>query len=107
MMRLSYMIRVTLQPKFVSVQGDETPAATKSLANATRSGRLLLHDSRMHCRSCHAVLGIFDPSVKISRSCFTVERHGEIAECIGGMRGPVVHRVRLQGLKLVVIFGPV
>jgi hypothetical protein len=36
-----------------------------------------------------------------------VEREREVAERIGGVRGPVVHRARTQRLQLVVVFGAV
>ena len=36
-----------------------------------------------------------------------VEREGEVAERIGGVRGPVVHRPQAQRPQLVVVFGAV
>jgi hypothetical protein len=36
-----------------------------------------------------------------------VEREREVAQRIGGVRGPVVHRARAQRLQLVVVFGAI
>jgi hypothetical protein len=42
-----------------------------------------------------------------SLSASPVEREREVAERIGGVRGPVVHRARPQRLQLVVVLGAV
>ena len=57
--------------------------------------------------SHHAVLGIGDAPVEAAPAGLAVEAHGEIAEGVGGVRGPVVHRVRAQHRVLVVVLGAV
>jgi len=46
--------------------------------------------------SHHAVLEIGDPPVEAAAAGLAVEAHGEVAEGVGGVRGPVVHRMRPQ-----------
>src|ERR1700704_1034265 len=48
---------------------------------------------RLPLPSHHSVLRIIDPPVEIAGAALAVERHGEVAERVGGVRAPIVHRV--------------
>jgi len=57
--------------------------------------------------SHHAVLRIVDAAVEAASPALAVERQGEVAEGVGGVRAPVVHRVRAQHRVLVVVLGAI
>src|SRR5262245_58063178 len=54
-----------------------------------------------------AVLRIGNPPVKPALPRPPVERHGEISERVGRVRGPIVHRMGPQRLQLVVVVGAI
>ena len=51
------------------------------------------------------MLRIVNPPEESARTAPLIERHGEVAEGVGGMRAPVVHRVRAQHRVLLVVLG--
>ena len=53
-------------------------------------------------RSDHPLLRIFDAAVEAGLRRLAVEGEREVAERVGRVRGPVVHRLRPQRLQLVV-----
>ena len=59
------------------------------------------------CGSHHALLRIVDVAVEAAGAGLAVERHGEVAERVGGVRAPIVHRVRAQDRALMVVLDAV
>src|SRR5579883_528779 len=57
--------------------------------------------------SHHAVLRIIDAPMKSAGSDLPIERHGEIAEGVRRVRGPVMHRMRPQHCVLFIALGAV
>ena len=56
-------------------------------------------------RSDHPLLRIFDAAVEAGLRRLAVEGEREVAERVGRVQGPVVHRLGPQRLQLVVVCG--
>src|SRR5262249_12925560 len=96
------------KPDICALMSTHPSTRSRSRENSRRdAARLLAAQGELASRSHHPQLRILDKAMETGLRRLAVEREREVAERVGRMRGPVVHRLGPQRLQLVVVFGAV